>query len=166
MSDDPDFHAGERKAQEKWHTADIWSRTRRERLLLDHIPPEYHTRIERAPFFFLATSDREGRCDCSFKGGGPGIVRIIGSTRLVFPDYDGNGAFMSVGNILANPHVGMLLIDFSDGARLRINGLASVHDGDDIAALFPAEPRVILVEVEQVVPNCAAHVPRMVGVAQ
>ncbi len=162
MSDDNDFHAGEIAAQQRWQTTDIWSKARRTRLLLDHIPEPYRQRIANAPFFFLATSDREGRCDCSFKGGGVGIIRLLDSTRLAFPDYDGNGAFMSLGNILQNPQVGMLFIDFTDGARLRVNGRASVHDDGEVKALFPDHPRVVLVEIEQVVPNCAAHVPKLV----
>ncbi len=163
MIDDNDFHPGEIAAQERWKTTHIWDKARRTRLLMGHIPEAFHARIKNAPFFFLATSDNNGSCDCSFKGGGPGIIQIINSSRLAFPDYDGNGAFMSVGNILKNPHVGMLFIDFTAGARLRINGRASVHDDGEIKALFPEQPRVILVDIEQVVPNCSAHIPRLVA---
>jgi len=166
MPVDKDFHPGEIAAQARWRTTQRWDGARRARLLLDHIPGSLHERIENAPFFFLATSNRAGSCDCSFKGGGPGIIRIIDDTRLAFPDFDGNGAFMSVGNLLENPHVGMLFIDFADGARLRVNGRASVHDGGVIGELFPGQPRVVLVEIEQVVPNCAAHVPRLAPVAK
>ena len=166
MLDDGYFHPGEIAAQQRWQTTHIWDKARRTRLLLDHIPEPFHERIENAPFFFLATSDDNGSCDCSFKGGGPGIIRIIDSTRFAFPDYDGNGAFMSVGNIFKNPHVGILFIDFSDGARLRVNGRATVHDKGEIKDLFPNQPRVILVEIEQVVPNCAAHIPRLVPEAE
>ena len=166
MSDDNDFHPGEIAAQERWQTTHIWDKARRSRLLLDHLPEVFHARITNAPFFFLATSDDNGYCDCSFKGGGPGLIRIIDNTRLAFPDYDGNGAFMSVGNILRNPHVGILFIDFTDGARLRVNGRASVHEEGEIREWFPDQPRVILVEIEQVVPNCAAHVPKLVPVAE
>ncbi|MCP4286302.1 MAG: pyridoxamine 5'-phosphate oxidase [Gammaproteobacteria bacterium] len=162
MLDDFDFHTGEVAAQERWQTTHIWDRARRTRLLLDHIPEPFHERIKKAPFFFLATSDNTGSCDCSFKGGGPGIIQIINDKQLAFPDFDGNGAFMSLGNILKNHQVGMLFIDFNDGARLRVNGRASVHDVGPIKGLFPDQPRVILVEIEQVVPNCAAHIPRLV----
>ena len=162
MLDDYDFHPGEIAAQERWQTTHIWDGARRTRLLMDHIPEPFHERIENAPFFFLATSDNTGSCDCSFKGGGPGIIQIIDNKRLAFPDFDGNGAFMSLGNILKNHHVGMLFIDFSDGARLRVNGRASVHDDGPTKGLFPDQPRVILVEIDQVVPNCAAHIPRLV----
>jgi len=162
MPDDNYFHPGEISAQQRWQTTHLWGKERRTRLLLDHIPDAMQARIANAPFFFLATSDNNGSCDCSFKGGGPGIIQIIDKTHLAFPDYDGSGAFMSVGNILLNPHVGMLFIDFADGARLRVNGRASVHDEGEYKALFPDQPRVILVEIEQVVPNCAAHVPKLV----
>ncbi len=166
MPDDNDFHSGEIAAQERWQTARIWDQARRTRLLMDHIPEPFHERIRNAPFFFLATSNNNGSCDCSFKGGGPGIIEIIDNNRLAFPDFAGNGAFMSVGNILKNPHVGMLFIDFTDGARLRVNGRASVHEEGIIKEYFPDQPRVILVEIEQVVPNCAAHIPRLVAVAE
>ena len=162
MLDDGDFHPGEIAAQERWQTTHMWNEARRTRLLMDHIPGPFHERIENAPFFFLATSDNDGSCDCSFKGGGPGIIRILDDTRLAFPDFDGNGAFMSVGNILNNPHVGILFIDFADGGRLRVNGRASIHDHGQINELFPDHRRVILVEIEQVVPNCSAHIPRLV----
>ncbi len=164
MSGDNFFHPGEVAAQERWQTKSIWDESRRSRLLLDHLPEVFHERLKNAPFFFLSTSDSTGSCDCSFKGGGPGIIRIIDKSRLAFPDYDGNGAFMSVGNILENPHVGMLFIDFADGARLRINGRAAVHGKGTVKKLFPGQPRVILVEIEQVIPNCAAHVPKLVFV--
>ncbi len=161
MSDD-DFHSGEIAAQQRWQTAAFWDQARRTRLLLDEIPEQFQQRVANAPFFFLATSNREGACDCSFKGGGPGIIELLDSKQLVFPDFDGNGAFMSIGNILENPHVGLLFIDFSDGGRLRVNGTASVHEAGRIKNLFPNHPRAIRVAIEQVVPNCAAHVPSLV----
>ncbi len=163
MSDARDtfFHAGEIAAQARWETSALWDDSRRQRLLWDHIPAEFHARIEGAPFFFLATSSAEGRCDCSFKGGGPGLVRILDARRFAFPDFDGNGAFMSLGNILQNPHVGCLFIDFNDGARLRVNGRAEIHEEGDVLAQFPGHRRVIVVHIDEVVPNCAQHIPRL-----
>ena len=145
------FHPGEQAAQQRWETADLWDSARRERLLWDHIPEAFHSRLEAAPFFFLATS--------------AGLIRILDGRRFAFPDFDGNGAFMSLGNILLNPQVGCLFIDFNDGGRLRVNGRASVHESGPVAALFPAHKRVVLVDIEQVVPNCPQHVPRLQAVA-
>lgn len=80
----------------------------------------------------------------------------------LFADFDGNGAFMSLGNLLLNPQVGCLFIDFSDGGRLRINGRAEIYDSGPILEHFAAAARAVLVTVEQVVPNCSKHVPRLV----
>ncbi|MBK6909193.1 MAG: pyridoxamine 5'-phosphate oxidase family protein [Rhodocyclaceae bacterium] len=161
----PPFHPGELAAQDRWGTPGLWDTARRQRLLWDHLPPELNARIEGAPFFFLATSDDTGRCDCSFKGGGPGLIRIIDKRCFAFPDFDGNGAFMSLGNLLRNPHVGCLFIDFTDGARLRVNGRARICEGAEAGALFPLLPdcrRAVRVDIEQVVPNCAQHIPLLV----
>lgn len=155
------FHAGELAAQQRWGRPGVWDASRLARLMLDRIPEQYRARIEALPFFFLATSNRRGECDCSFKGGGPGLVRVLDAHTLVFPDFAGNQAFMSLGNILENPQVGLLFIDFSDGGRLRVNGRAEIHDDGPLRAHFPGAPRVVRVAVERVTPNCAAHVPRL-----
>jgi predicted pyridoxine 5'-phosphate oxidase superfamily flavin-nucleotide-binding protein len=165
IAGDDHFHRGEVIAQQRWGTASLWDSSRRRRLLWRAIPEELHPRIEGALFFFLSTSSRDGRCDCSFKGGGPNLVRVLGPQRIAFPDFDGNGAFMSLGNIIENPFVGFLFIDFADGARLRVNGRAAVHEADRFKDLFPHAPRVVAVDVEEVIPNCANYVPRLAATA-
>lgn len=159
--DHDQFHPGEQDAQLRWGTTALWDAARKARLLWDRIPEEFHARIEAAPFFFLATSAPDGRCDCSFKGGGPGLIRVLDGQRFAFPDYDGNGAFMSLGNILLNPRVGCLFIHFNDGARLRVNGRAEILEGAAATHLFPGHRRAVLVKIEQVVPNCSQHIPRL-----
>src|SRR5512145_2662753 len=96
------FGQGESEAQRRWARKARLDPASLSRLLLDHIPTEYHARIEAGPFFFLATSDANGRCDCSFKGGGPGILRVLDARTLAFADFSGNDLFMSLGNILEN----------------------------------------------------------------
>lgn len=156
------FHEGELRAQKTWGNPALWDEARVNRLLWNAIPKELHPRIEAAPFFFLATSDKQGRCDSSFKGGGPGLVRMLAPDRLAFADFDGNGAFMSLGNILENPQVGILFIDFNDGSRLRVNGRAVIHDKGEISDLFTDAPRAVVVDIELVVPNCPKYIPRLV----
>lgn len=155
-------HAGEREAQLRWGGDEEVRREKSARVLFDHVPAAFLPRVEAAPYFFLATAGSDGSCDCSFKGGGPGLVRFPDARTCLFPDYDGNDLFMSLGNILANPHVGMLFIDFADGGRMRINGDARVHDEGPRLALFPGAPRVVEVSIRQVVLNCARFVPRLV----
>src|SRR5207253_10075676 len=89
--------------------------------------------IENCIYFFIATADASGRPDCSFKGGASGFVRVTGPSELAFPDYDGNGMFKSLGNLVVNPHVGLLFIDLHERPRrLRVNGTATVRRDDSL----------------------------------
>src|SRR5580693_8606550 len=83
---------------------------------------------------FIATADAQGHPQCSYKGGEPGFVRVLDEHTVAFPNYDGNGMYLSMGNVLENPHVGMLFIDFvsSRPSRLRLNGVASIDRNDEL----------------------------------
>jgi predicted pyridoxine 5'-phosphate oxidase superfamily flavin-nucleotide-binding protein len=112
-------------------------------------------------FFFLATANAEGRPDCSFKGGDPGFVRVVAPDLLVFPDYDGNGMFKSLGNIRANPHVGLLFIAMEEKPkRLRVNGTARVMLEDPLMAGFEGAQALVRVTPEDIFPNCPRNIPR------
>ncbi|OGA05083.1 MAG: pyridoxamine 5'-phosphate oxidase [Gallionellales bacterium RIFCSPLOWO2_12_FULL_59_22] len=160
------FHSGELDAQRRWGDPELWTEARIGQLIWDRIPEPIHPRIEAAPFFFLATCSPDGRCDCSFKGGGPGLVKVLSPNRLAFPHFEarvkGNGAYMSLGNILLNPQISLLFIDFADGARLRVNGRASIHENAEMMASFPQAECVVAVDIELVVPSCSSYVPHLV----
>ena len=111
--------------------------------------------------FFLATADAGGRPDCSYKGGRPGFVRVVDPHTLAFPSYDGNGMFKSLGNLMVNPHVGLLFIDFESPKRLRVNGRASVHDDDPLLGEFVGAQLVVRVQVGAVFPNCPRYIHKM-----
>lgn len=117
--------------------------------------------IERMDMFFLATSDAEGNLDCSYKGGEPGFVRITGESTLVFPWYDGNGMFMSAGNILQTPNVGMLFIDFESQWRMRVNGKAEVLYEDALLTDYPGAQFLVRVTAENIFPNCPRYIHKM-----
>ena len=120
------YHSGQRRLQDEFASAPLADRLY-ERLRHDRFTDADKAFIEALPFFFLATADAEGRPDCSYKGGDPGFVRILAPDRLVFPDYDGNGMFRSLGNVEVNPHVGLLFLSVgAKPARLRVNGAARV----------------------------------------
>ena len=119
--------------------------------------------IERLPFFFLATADAQGRPQCSFKGGAPGFVRVLSETELCWPNYDGNGMYLSMGNLDENPHVGLLFVDFMAArpSRLRVNGIASVRLEDPLVADYPGAQFVVRVRATEVFPNCPRYIPHM-----
>lgn len=120
--------------------------------------------IEAQWMFFLATADDEGRMDCSYRGGLPGFVRVFDDKTLLFPDYDGNGSFMSLGNLTVNPNIGMIFIDFERQRRLRVNGRAEMSNDPDIVSSFPGAERVVRVTVDQAFPNCSRYIHKMVRV--
>jgi uncharacterized protein len=117
--------------------------------------------IESMRFFFLATADAEGRPDCSFKGGLPGLVRVTAPDELAFPDFDGNGMFKSLGNIAVNPHVGLLFLSFDKPRRLRVNGTAAIRRDDPLLAHTVGAQLIVRVKARVVFPNCPRYVPTM-----
>ncbi|HZZ87203.1 MAG TPA: pyridoxamine 5'-phosphate oxidase family protein [Caulobacteraceae bacterium] len=118
--------------------------------------------VAECAFFFLATADARGRPDCSFKGGLPGFVRIAAPDQLVFPDYDGNGMFRSLGNIRENPQVGLLFMRIGEKpGRLRINGTAMVELEDARLAEFAGAQALVKVTPTDIFPNCPRYIPRL-----
>ena len=117
--------------------------------------------VQRAPMFFLATADADGWPDCSYKGGLPGFVKVLDPTTLTFPSYDGNGMFRSLGNLVVNPRVGMLFIDFAHPSRIRIGGSATIHDDHELLDAFEGAQAVVRVAIERVFPNCPRYIHRM-----
>jgi predicted pyridoxine 5'-phosphate oxidase superfamily flavin-nucleotide-binding protein len=129
-----------------------------ERLLHQHITAEDRAFIKRMDMFFLATADASGHPNCSYKGGEPGFVRVLDEKTIGFPSYDGNGMYLSAGNVLVNPHVGLLFIDFERRTRLRVNGVATHSEDDPLLAKFPEAQFVTRVEATEVFPNCPRYI--------
>ena len=117
--------------------------------------------IQRCPMFFIATADAKGRPDCSYKGGLPGFVRILDDRTLAIPDYDGNGMYRTWGNVIVNPHVGLLFLDFEQPKRIRVNGTAQVREDDPVRAEFPGAVFIVRVNAAQIFPNCPRYIHKM-----
>jgi uncharacterized protein len=156
------FHDGSRRFQDRFDTRRIADRID-ERLMRSTIGDAERAFIERMDMFFLATADAEGRPQCSYKGGDPGFVRVLDERTLAFPCYDGNGMFLSMGNLTVNPHVGLLFIDFlaRRPSRLRVNGIAAIDERDPLRAEYTGAQLVVRVRATQVFPNCPRYIHRM-----
>lgn len=155
----PMYHDGNRELQQQFSSTRLADRLV-ERLWRNRFKDDDKAFIESAGFFFLATADAEGRPDCSFKGGPPGFVTVPVPDLLVFPDYDGNGMFKSLGNIKVNPQVGLLFITMGPKPqRLRVNGRASLHFDDPKMADMPGAQIVVRVVPEDIFPNCPRYIP-------
>jgi predicted pyridoxine 5'-phosphate oxidase superfamily flavin-nucleotide-binding protein len=155
------YHEGNRTLQDAFGSRGLADR-QETRLRRSRFNDEDVGFIASLRFFFLATADAEGRPDCSFKGGDPGFVRVVAHDLLVFPDYDGNGMFKSLGNIRVNPHVGLLLIAMEDRPkRLRVNGTARLHLDDPLLPEFEGAQGIVRVTPTDIFPNCPRNIPRM-----
>jgi predicted pyridoxine 5'-phosphate oxidase superfamily flavin-nucleotide-binding protein len=127
----------------------------------DAFTAEDRTFIERCAMVFVATADARGAPDCSYKGGMPGFVRVVDDRTLCIPDYDGNGMYRSWGNLLVNPHVGLLFVDFERPDRLRVNGVAEVLRDDALLAECPGAVFIVRVTARRIFPNCPRYIHRM-----
>jgi uncharacterized protein len=156
----PVYHEGMRRLQDRFDTRRLADRLD-EKLGRTAFTAEDREFIESRRLFFLATADAEGRPDCSYKGGEPGFVRVSGENELAFPSYDGNGMFRSLGNVLANPAVALLFIDFERPNRLRVNGRASVAEDDPLLETFTGAQLVVRVRALRIFPNCPRYIHRM-----
>jgi predicted pyridoxine 5'-phosphate oxidase superfamily flavin-nucleotide-binding protein len=161
MSDTTLYHDGNRRLQDRFDSRRISDRLE-EKLARTAFTPDDKAFIEGLPYFFLATADAHGQADCSYKGGMPGFVRVTGPSELAFPDYDGNGMFKSLGNILVNPNVGMLFIAMhGKPQRLRVNGAATLDDHDPLLSQTIGAQLIVRVAVRVIFPNCPRYVPTM-----
>ena len=151
------YHPGNRRLQDSFDTRRLADRLE-EVKVRDFIDDGDRAFIESLDMFFLATADTEGRPNCSYKGGDPGFVRVLDERTLAFPGYDGNGMFLSLGNALVNPEVGLLFICFDRRRRLRLNGTASVAIDDPLLASWPEANQVVRVRAREVFPNCPRYI--------
>jgi len=150
--DTPLYHAGNRQMQDQFDSRRLADRLEQV-TLHDRFTEADRAFVARSAMFFLATADAEGRPEVSYKGGMPGFVQIIDDQTLAFPDYDGNGMFKSLGNILVNPNVGLLFVDFEKPHRMRVSGTASVE--------YEHARAIVRVRAERIFPNCPRYIHRM-----
>jgi predicted pyridoxine 5'-phosphate oxidase superfamily flavin-nucleotide-binding protein len=141
--------------------------------VLDHLNERMREFASGIEMFFVATSDRHGECDNSFRAGPPGFLHVLGPQAVAYPEYRGNGVHASLGNMSENPHAGLLLMDF-ERARigLHINGRARIVPDAELRAQYPELPvdpvpgrraeLWVRVDVEEAYIHCAKHIPHLV----
>lgn len=146
--------------------------------VLDKLAPLMQTFVEQQQMFFMATSDKHGDCDCSYRAGEPGFITVIDNRTVIYPEYRGNGVMASLGNITENPHIGMVLIDFfATQVGLHINGRADIVLADQLESVYKDDADLIKrikmntvidkaecyvrVEVDEAYIHCSKHIPML-----
>ena len=151
------FNDGSRSYQDRFDTRRLADRID-ERLVRDWIDDDDRAFIERCDMLFIATADAAGRPQCSYKGGDTGFVHVVDEHTVAFPNYDGNGMFLTAGNALVNPHVGLLFLNFEERKRLRLNGTAEHVDDDPLLREYPEAQFLWRVRATEVFPNCPRYI--------
>ena len=154
------YHEGMRKLQDIRETRPIADRLE-EVTVRSAFTAEDRAFIASRSMMFVATADAQGHPECSYKGGLPGFIQVLDDRTLAFPDYDGNGMYRSWGNVLVNPAVGLLFLDFEQPRRLRVNGSATITAEDPLRADFPGSVFIVRVTASRIFPNCPRYLHRM-----
>ena len=152
------YSKSQRILQERFGTVGLADRLE-QTIFSEEIVPELHGQfIQSRDFFFLSTVNDAGEPTVSYKGGGIGIVTVVDAKTLAFPIYDGNGMFLSAGNIASTAKIGMLFIDFETPNRVRVQATASISDDPGLAAKYPGAKLISRAEVDHVFINCARYI--------
>lgn len=154
------YHAGNRSLQQRFDTERLADRME-ETNARDALSDRDREFIEARDMFFLATVDARGRANCSYKGGDPGFVRVLDEHTVAFPSYDGNGMYLSMGNVVETGEVGLLFIDFEAQWRMRLNGTASIDFDDPLVAEYPEAQFIVRVRAREVFANCPRYIHKM-----
>ena len=154
------YHDGNRQLQDQFDTRRLADRLD-DSIVQDSIMPSDKDFIQRLDMFFIATVDERGHVNCSYKAGELGFVRVLDEHTLAFPNYDGNGMYLTMGNILKTRQVGMLFIDFETQKRMRLNGEATIHRDDPLMKQYPESQFIVRVRAREVFANCPRYIHKM-----
>jgi len=170
--------SGERVLQDRLGTAQRAQQFYRNQVVAE-LTPVMREFIGRMEMAFIATSDSRGECDCSFRAGPPGFIRVLDDRTVAYPEYRGNGVLASLGNMLVNPHIGIFLVDFTrDLIGLHVNGDAAIVTPAQMQELDldlerpESQPpgrrpvRWVLVSVTEAYIHCSKHIPLLVPQAR
>jgi predicted pyridoxine 5'-phosphate oxidase superfamily flavin-nucleotide-binding protein len=159
------YHDGNRTLQDRFDTRRLADRL--EAVTVKDVLDGYDKAfIESLNMFFIATVDADGRANCSYKGGARGFVRVLDEHTLAFPNFDGNGMYLTMGNVYSTGQVGLLFIDFEQQFRMRVNGEASIAPDDPLLSQYPEAQFIVRVRVRDVFPNCPRYIHKHTLVAE
>ncbi|MEE2053055.1 pyridoxamine 5'-phosphate oxidase family protein [Nocardiopsis tropica] len=162
---------GERYVQTVTGTTERADRFYRDQML-DRLNPRMREFIAQQEMLFIATSDSKGECDSSFRAGPPGFVHVVDEQTLVYPEYRGNGVFASAGNIMENPHIGLMFLDFQrERIGLHVNGRARLLEDEKLRGHVrglphpevPGQKAMLwtMVHIEEAYIHCRKHIPHL-----
>ncbi|MFP6805882.1 MAG: pyridoxamine 5'-phosphate oxidase family protein [Pseudomonadales bacterium] len=151
------YHKGNRDLQDKFDSRRLADRMN-DLIIHDEISDKDKAFIESLNMFFISTVDDEGRPTVSYKGGAAGFIRVLDSRTIAFPGYDGNGMFLTAGNLNSNSDVGLLFISFETPNRLRLHGTATIDDNDLLLDEWLEAQYIVRIKVRNLFVNCPRYI--------
>ncbi|APG27767.1 hypothetical protein A7E78_07915 [Syntrophotalea acetylenivorans] len=107
--------------------------------------------VSQVDTFFIASFHPQSGADVSHRGGFPGFVQATDEQALLWPEYNGNGMFNTLGNLRENPQAGLLFIDFDQGDILQLSGTATIISDPERAAAIPGAERLVEFKIHSVI---------------
>ena len=155
------YTAAQRALQNQFDTKNLADRLE-SAIVSEDLPPQHAEFIGQQNMFFLSTVDQFGFPSSSYKGGAVGFVKVVNSKVIEFPNYDGNGMFMSQGNIVDCAKVGMLFINFENPHRLRLRGTAELITEESAVAQHPGAQTITRVQIDRAWMNCPRYIHKLI----
>jgi len=156
-----DFYSpASRELQDRFDTRRLADRLAEVRVH-ERFTPADRAFIEARDMLFLATVDATGQPTCSYKGGHPGFVSVLDDVTLAFPSYDGNGMYLSLGNVAERRGAGLLFIDFAEQRRMRVDGHAVLVTDDPLLQRYPEAQLLVMVTATRIYPNCPRYIHKL-----
>ncbi len=151
------YTESQKKLQKQFDSLALAQRVQ-ETIVSEQLDDMHRSFIESRDFFFLSTVNAEGSPTVSYKGGDPGVVSVLDPTTIVFQNYDGNGMFLSMGNIEDTAKIGLLFIDFVTPNRIRVQATATISSQDPMMSRYPGANMIVRARVDKVFLNCARYI--------
>ena len=154
------YHSGHRALQQEFESTALAERLE-ELIVRPALDAEAQAFVQAQDHFFLTTVDQEGFPTVSYKGGNQGFVQIVNETTLRFPCYDGNGMWLSIGNITDTSKVGMLFINMVEPHRIRLQGQARLLRDAHILKQWKDVALAVEVSITKTWFNCPRYIHPM-----
>ena len=159
------YGKGQRTFQDRFGTQKLADRIE-DIAVRDEFDDESSAFIESRDFFFLSTIDENNRPTVSYKGGDIGLVKILDEKTAIFPSYNGNGMFLSMGNISNNAEIGLLFMCFEKPHRIRVQCKAELLDDEKFKSFFPGSELVVKCTLHELWQNCPRYIHRYKRITQ
>ena len=154
------YQSGHRQLQEEFQSTALADRLE-EIIVVPALDADAQTFISQQDHFFLTTVDADGFPTVSYKGGHTGFVHVQDETTLLFPCFDGNGMWFSMGNIADHGKIGMLFINTIEPHRLRVHGTARLVRDPEVLARWKDVGLAVEVTLTRTWINCPRYIHPM-----